>query len=157
MKVQTSRFGEIEVEDSSVIRMPRGPVGFEQYTQFVAVEHRPDTDFHWLQSTEEPSLAFVVVDPSKFYTDYEVEISDADAEKLGLASEDDASVMVVVSVAKGGEEITANLAAPVVINMKEMLGLQVILQDNRYPIKHPLVAIIQKCAEKTEQTTVKAA
>ena len=42
----------------------------------------------------------MVVDPSKFYTDYEVEISDADAEKVGLASEDDASVMVVVTVCK---------------------------------------------------------
>ena len=68
----------------------------------------------------------------------------------------DASVLVVVTVSSG-EEITANLAAPVVINMKAMLGMQVILQDNRYPIKHPLVAIVEKCAEKTEETTAKAA
>ena len=74
MKVQTSRFGAIKVDESSVIRMPRGPIGFQQYTSFVIVEHRPDTDFRWLQSTDEPSLAFVVVDPSKFYTEYEIEI-----------------------------------------------------------------------------------
>jgi flagellar assembly factor FliW len=156
MKVETSRFGAIEVEESSIIKMPRGLIGFEQYTSFVLVEHRPDTNFRWLQSTEESSLAFVVVDPSKFYADYEVEISDADAEKLNLKSASDTSVLVVATVSSG-EEITANLAAPVVINMKEMLGMQVILQDNRYPIKHPLVAIIEKCAEKTEEITAKAA
>ena len=156
MKVETSRFGAIEVEESSIIKMPRGPIGFEQYTSFVLVEHRPDIDFRWLQSTQESSLAFVVADPSKFYTDFEVEISDADAEKLNLNSASDASVLVVLTVS-GSEEITANLAAPVVINMKEMLGMQVILQDNRYPIKHPLVAIVEKCGEKTEEITAKAA
>lgn len=157
MKVQTSRFGEITVDESSVITMPRGPIGFEQYTSFVIVEHRPDTDFRWLQSTEEPSLAFVVVDPSKFYAEYEVEITDADAEKLHLTSENDASVFVVVTVAMGGQRITANLAAPVIINTKEMLGSQVILQDNRYPIQHPLIAVVEKNAGETEKNTVKAA
>jgi len=156
MKAETSRFGAIEVEESSIIKMPRGPIGFEQYTSFVLVEHRPDTDFSWLQSTEESSLAFVVVDPSKFYADYEVEVSDADAEKLNLKSASDASVLVVLTVLSGSQ-ITANLAAPIVINMKEMLGMQVILQDNRYPIKHPLVAIVEKCGEKTEEITAKAA
>ena len=97
------------------------------------------------------------MDPSKFYTEYENGISDADAEKLHLTSENDASVFVVITVAKGGQEITADLAAPVIVNTKEMLGLQVILQDNRYPIKHPLIAIVEKNAGETQENTVKAA
>jgi flagellar assembly factor FliW len=76
MRVETSRFGELEVDESSVINMPRGPIGFEDYTRFVLIEHRPDTEFRWMQSIDESTLAFVVVDPSKFFKDYEVEISD---------------------------------------------------------------------------------
>lgn len=157
MRVKTSRFGEIEVEESSVIKMPRGPIGFEGFTSFVMVEHRPDSDFRWLQSTDEPGLAFVVADPSKFFTEYEVEISDADAEKLHLTSENDASVMVIMTVHANGQEITANLAAPVVVNLKEMVAMQVILQDNRYPVRHPLVAVVEKCNQEAEKATVKAA
>ncbi len=49
------------------------------------------------------SLAFVVVDPSKFFDDYEVEISDADAEKLHLTNENDANVLVIVTIPGGGK------------------------------------------------------
>lgn len=157
MRVKTSRFGEIEVEESSVVNMPRGPIGFEGCTSFVMVEHRPDSDFRWLQSTEEPGLAFVVADPSKFFAEYEVEVSDADAEKLLLTSEKDASVMVILTVHANGQEITANLAAPVVVNLKEMIAMQIILQDNRYPIRHPLVALDEKCDQEAEKAAVKVA
>lgn len=157
MRVETSRFGEIEVEESSIIKMAKGPIGFEGFTNFALVEHRPDTEFRWLQCIDEPSLAFVVVDPSSFFDEYEVDICDADAEKLGLSCEDEASVLVIVTIPSNGAEITANLAAPVIINNRDMIGLQVILQDHRYPIKHPLVAVVEKQAEETERTTVKAA
>ncbi len=157
MKVETSRFGEIEVNESSVIKMQRGPIGFEDYTSFVVVEHRPDTEFRWFQSTQEPTLAFVVVDPSKFFNEYEITISDADAEKLNIQDESDANALVIVTIPGGGKEITANLAAPIIINTKEMTSMQVILQDSHYPVRHPLVAISEKCEQDSEKITVKAA
>ncbi|MCL5105760.1 MAG: flagellar assembly protein FliW [Armatimonadetes bacterium] len=155
MKVETTRFGELEVEESSIIKMPKGPIGFESYTDFVVIEHRPDTEFRWLQSAEDPTLAFVVVDPSKFFTEYEIEISDSDVDKLHLTSEADATVLVIVTIAEAGKEITANLAAPVIINSKELIGTQIVVQDSRYSVKTPLVAYIDKPTE--EKTTVKAA
>ncbi len=60
MKANTTRFGVLEVDDSSIIRMPKGPLGFEEQTQYILIQHREDTNFRWLQSLEEPSLAFVV-------------------------------------------------------------------------------------------------
>ena len=155
MKVDTTRFGVLELDESSVIRIPRGLIGFEDRTEFVLIQHRADTNFRWLQSTEEPSLAFVVVDPSQFYNDYEIEITDADAERLNLTSEEDALVLVVVAIGQEGKEITANLAAPVVINSKELVGAQVVPQDNRYTVKHLLVEQVEQSSEDT--TTIKAA
>ncbi|MGQ9456151.1 MAG: flagellar assembly protein FliW [Armatimonadota bacterium] len=139
MKVSTTRFGVIEVEDSSIIRMPKGPIGFEEYKNYCLIQHRPDTNFRWLQSTDEPSLAFVVVDPSQLFEDYTVELMDADVEQLRLGSAEDAVVLTIVTISDGGKEITVNLAAPIVINSKELIGMQVILQDGRYPVQQPLV------------------
>ncbi|MCX6345967.1 MAG: flagellar assembly protein FliW [Armatimonadetes bacterium] len=157
MKVETSRFGEIQVNESSVIKMHRGPIGFEDHTSFVVVEHRPDTEFRWFQSTQEATLAFVVVDPSKFFNEYEITISDADAEKLNLKDEADANAFVIVTIPGSGQEITANLAAPLIINTKEMTAMQVILPDSQYPVRHPLVAVNETFGQETEKITVKAA
>lgn len=138
MKVETTRFGTLEIEDSSVIAMIRGPLAFEDMTRYCLLQHRPDTRFRWLQSLDRPDLAFVVIDPSEFFSGYQIEISDADAEKLNLTSPEDALVLAIVTVGAGGREITANLAAPIVINATERTAMQAVLQDSRYSVRQPL-------------------
>lgn len=138
MKVNTTRFGVIEVDDSSVINLVQGPVGFEPQSRYCLVQHRPDTKFRWLQSMEEPGLAFVVIDPSEFFANYEFEISDADAEKIHLSHPEEALALAIVTVAKDSEEVTANLAAPILINSRELFGMQVVLQESSYLVKQPL-------------------
>ncbi len=150
MKVATTRFGLVEIDDSSVVRMPRGLIGFEELTAYCLIQHRPDAIFRWLQSIDEPSLAFVVADPSQFFADYDVEIPDAEAEKLRLDKADDAQVLTIISISEGGREITANLAAPIVINSKELIGTQVVLQDNRYSVRQPVV--VNRNRAKAQQT-----
>ncbi len=154
MRIDTTRFGVLEIDDSSIIRMPRGPLGFEDQTDYCVVQHRPDTSFRWMQSVQEPSLAFVVIDPSEFFSDYEVELTDADAERLNLTSPDDALVLCVVSVGEHGTEITANLAAPIVINAKDLAGMQVVLQDPRYSVRHSLVE--QPTKGRAQNSTIEA-
>ncbi|MGB9618861.1 MAG: flagellar assembly protein FliW [Armatimonadota bacterium] len=139
MKVATTRFGLMEVDDSSIIKMAKGPIGFEKHTNYCLIQHRPEARFRWLQSLDDPALAFIVADPSEFMIDYDVELSDADARALRLKRPEDASVLTIISVSNGGKEITANLAAPIVVNSKELIAMQVVLQDNRYSVNHPLV------------------
>jgi len=155
MKVKTTRFGEMEVEDSNIIKMLRGPLGFEDYTEFCLIQHRPDIKLSWLQSTQEESLAFVVVDPSEFVSNYEIEICDADTERLNLECADDALVLSIVTVNNQDMRVTTNLAAPIVINSKELCGLQIVLQDNRYSVKHTLFENSQQ--EVEEKTALEAA
>ncbi len=139
MKVDTTRFGTLEIDESTLLTMPKGPYGFEGQTRFCLISHRPNAAFRWLQSTEDPELAFPVMDPSKFFSDYAFEISDADAEKLQLSRPEDALVIVVVTVPHNGKEVTANLAAPIVVNTASGIALQVVLENNRYAIRHKLV------------------
>ena len=155
MKVNTTRFGKIEVDDSSIIRMPKGPIGFEDQTDYVMVQQNLKTSFRWLQSMDDASLAFVVVDPSEFFNDYEVDICDADAAKIHLASEEDALVITIVTFSCKGKEITTNLAAPIIINSKELIGMQIVLQDNRYCVKHSLVKRVEQSSQ--EKVALKAA
>jgi len=158
MKVATTRFGLLEIDDSSIVRMPKGPIGFEEYTDYCLIQHRPDTSFRWLQSIDEPSLAFVVADPSQFFVDYDIEIPDAETEMLHLQKADDALVLTIITIEDGGKDITANLAAPIVVNSKELIGMQVVLQDNRYSVKHPLVVNRDRGkAQQAEQDPTAAA
>jgi flagellar assembly factor FliW len=151
MKVDTTRFGTLEIDDSSVIRMPKGPLGFEENRDYCLIQHCPDSSFRWLQSVDEPGLAFVVVDPSQFFAGYEFEAPDAEAETLGLTSADDAMILVMITISEEGREITANLAAPILVNSRSLMGTQVILQDNRYMVKHAIVVNTDRGASKDAQ------
>lgn len=139
IKANTTRFGELEVQEDALIKMHRGLLGFEQNTEYVIIQHRPDTSFRWMQSTQEASLAFVVVDPSAFFDGYDFNLADTEAEKLEIENAKDALVMVVVTIGKNGQETTANLAAPLIINSKNLNAMQVVLQDNQYNVREPLV------------------
>ena len=152
MNVETTRFGALEVDDNMLVTMPSGLLGFEDYTKFCLIQHRGSAEFQWLQSTEEPGLAFVLVDPSKYFASYEIEISDSDVEKLKLASEDDAIVLAILTISNSGQNISANLAAPVIINSKNLIGAQVVLQNERYSTRHALAA-----KRAAETVTAKAA
>lgn len=139
MKVETTKFGTLEIDEGSIINMPKGILGFEDSKRFITIAHREDTSFRWLQCVDEPALAFVVVDPTIFMGNYDFEISDADVEKLQLASEKDAFVLAIATIGNQGRDITLNLAAPIVVNSNNMTGMQIVLQDGRYLVKHPLV------------------
>jgi len=156
MEVRTLRFGVLQIPDESVITMVRGMFGFEQYTRFCMVNHRPDTSFWWMQCVDEPALAFVVADPTQLFENYEFDIPDSEVEELKLKSESDAFTMVVLTIGSGGKEVTANLVAPLVVNMQEMLAMQLILQDNRYQVRHLLPLsepqpTVQQCDTKEEE------
>ena len=151
MQVKTMRFGTLEVDDSTLIKMPRGPLGFEDYRRFCLIEPHAKASFRWLQSVDEPGLAFVVVDPSEHFDNYEVEIGDSDEERLQLVDESDALVFTILTIRNGGQDITANLAAPIIINAKNLIGAQVVLQNERYSTQCPLIvghaeAVVAKAA-----------
>lgn len=139
MLVQTTRFGEVEVDDQRVITFAKGLLGFPRYKQFVLMEQGDDSYFFWLQSIESPDLAFVVTDPSLFVPTYKVPIKTDQMRELGIESIDEAQVLVIVN--KRDTLLTGNLQGPLVISVTDKLGEQLVLSDRRYTTRVPLIEI----------------
>lgn len=148
MNIQTTRFGEVQVEDTRVIRFPKGLLGFPKYQDYVLIESgdqdRPneESNFWWLQSISLPELAFVVTDPTLFVSTYKVPIHAEQMLGLGLGSIDDAQVFVIVN--KRGNVLTGNLQGPLVVNVGSRCGEQLVLSDRRFTTRVPLVELQQE-------------
>lgn len=139
MLVRTTRFGTVEIPDNRVISFPKGLLGFQSQKQFCLLEPGNDSAFLWLQSLDEPSLAFVVTDPSMFYKDYEVPIKPEQMQELELQQLSDAQVFVIVN--KVDQVLTGNLQGPLVINTLTRQGEQIVLADKRWTTRHHLVSV----------------
>lgn len=139
MTVNTSRFGPVEVDDSRVITFPKGILGFPKYTKYVLIQPGADSYFYWLQSTQTPDLAFVVTDPSLFISTYRVPLRPEQMEAMGLGSLDEAEVFVIVN--KRGSTLTGNLQGPLVISVTRREGEQLVLSDQRFTTRVPLMEL----------------
>ncbi len=139
MEVRTTRFGTIEIPEDRVLSFPKGLLGFSAYTRYCLLEPTDDAAFYWLQAIDEPTLAFVVTDPSAFVPEYSVPIRQDQMEDLGLESFDDAQVLVIVN--KVDEALTGNLQGPLVINTLDRSGEQLVLADKRWTTRHTLVEL----------------
>lgn len=132
---KSTRFGEFTVPAETVITIPSGIIGFPHTTRFVMLDHKPP--FSWLHSIEDPNLAFVVVDGFEFGQQFEVKppVGDKDTD---LKVEDEYAIMIIVTVRSDPRLTTANLKAPVFVNMRNRKGVQIIIDDPRYSTRFPL-------------------
>jgi flagellar assembly factor FliW len=136
MTINTSRFGEIEITPESILYMPDGMLGFPECRRYVLLENDPGVRFKWMQAVDEPTLAFIVINPMDFFVDYDIDLSDEDADTLGIEDPSDAALMTTVTVDRKLERCTTNLVGPIVINSKTLRAKQVVLSDSRYGTKH---------------------
>lgn len=138
MLIQTSRFGPIDVDESKIMTFADGLLGFPRQQRFALIQTTEDPLFFWMQSVEDPALAFVVCDPLPFVPDYQVPIRKDDVETLGLRELSDCQVLAIVNQVKG--ELTANLLGPLVIGASSLRAKQLVLSDKRYSIRHRILA-----------------
>lgn len=139
MEVRTTRFGVIEIADDRVITFPKGLLGFAECRRYCLLEPGEDACFFWLQSLDDPSLAFVVTDPALFVPDFTVPIRQEQLDELGLTSLSDAQVFIIVN--KVDQQLTGNLQGPLVINTLTRTGEQFVLAEKRWTTRHALVRI----------------
>jgi len=154
VKISTTRFGDINIDESRVIRMKGGILGFEHLGEYVLLMQDEKTPFWWLQSVEDGSVAFVVINSLVVKPDYEPVISDDEVKLLKIASPEDAVLFSVVTIRSEPFTVTANLRAPIVINAKKMLAKQLVLVDPDYSVQHPITesktVLEEKAYEKGE-------
>ncbi len=139
MEVRTSRFGVIDIAEDRVITFAKGLLGFPQHSRFCLLEPGDDACFFWLQSVDDPELAFVVTDPTLFVPEYCVQIRPEQMESLGLKETKDAQVFVIVN--KVDQDLTGNLQGPLVINTLSLSGEQMVVAEKKWTTRHPLMKV----------------
>lgn len=137
MQLDTKHFGLMEIDEKGIIYFPEGLPGFENIRKFTLLSNDDkESPFKWLQSVDEPGLAFVVADPFLIKKDYDIEIKDEILTALGVEKPEDILVYSIVVVPEDISKISINLKAPVVINTGNHKGMQVILDTDRYGVRH---------------------
>ncbi|MHB8770860.1 MAG: flagellar assembly protein FliW [Syntrophales bacterium] len=141
MEFQTKRFGVIDVDETRVIRMKGGILGFEHLLTYTLLIQDPHNPLWWLQSLDDDSLAFVVTDPLVIQADYHPEIPKAALAFLGISREETLSLLSIVTVRSQPFRVTVNLRAPLVINAETRVGGQIVLEDEQYQIRHEIIPL----------------
>lgn len=144
VQVESSRFGTFEVDDERVVHIDAGLLGIPGSTGYVLVESGDeDSTYFWLQSVDEPDVAFLATTPWRFFPDYELVVGDDELASLALDRPEDAEVFLLLTVHRDGDQvrdITANLLGPVVVNTATRRARQLVLDRSAYTTRASLVA-----------------
>lgn len=156
MQIKTSRFGLIEITQEDIIQFPEGLLGFNDLRQFVLLDDPNDEIFAWLQSCEEPGIAFPILEPELFTQQYNVNLTKHDLEVLGLNKAEGIRFFSIITIPEDPTQMTANLKAPIVVNVSQRTARQCVLQDNSLAIKEPIFTKLQQRVVQNPQTSLKS-
>ncbi len=121
MQVNTTRFGTIQIEDKELVTFPWGIPGFESLKSFVLLEYK-NGPFQWLQSVEEPGVAFVVCPPDFLGLVYSA--PDAKKKLIGLTRDEDLVILNIVSFDREKRAIHFHVKSPLLFNVASRVGYQ---------------------------------
>lgn len=139
MKVNTSRFGEVEVQEDLIFDFAGPILGYEEYKLYTIIDNNPESPFKWLQSVETEDLAFPVTVPGYFGLDYQFSIPEEEVKRLEITNSNDILIVNIVNIPNDRpQDSTINLAGPVVINTESRKAMQLVLSDPNFPVKHRL-------------------
>ncbi len=158
MLIKTRNFGEIDVDREKILFFEEGIPGFENVKQFILLDtDDAESPFKWLQSVDSPELAFAVVNPFMILRSYDFEIDDNTVEALEIEKPEDVLVYSIVVVPEDVSKMTMNLKAPVLINSRNRKGMQVVLDTDKYGVRHYILEELQRqevavnaCSEQKE-------
>ncbi len=139
MKLQTVKFGEIEIEESRIFDFVMPIIGFDELKKFVILDPNPDTMFKWLQSIEDPTLSFPIISVSALDYDYSINLSDSVVNDLEITNPESLLVMNITSIPQDNPKgTTINLLAPIIFNLDNHTAGQIVLSGSGYSISHPM-------------------
>lgn len=140
LTVATTRFGEITVDQDKVITMTTPFLGFSESKRFVLRPHGPGSPFMWFQSLDNAKLAFVIIQPSMIDPEYQPTVPSHIREELGASAKNDLEFLLILTIPKERpQDMTANLLGPLVINTRQRLAKQVLLDPLKYDLCRPVL------------------
>ena len=139
MKLNTARFGEIEIEENRIFNFVMPIIGFDMLHKFIILDPNKDTLFKWLQSIEDPALAFPIISVSALNLDYTIDLPDNIVETLDIKDVESLLVMNITSIPhENPKGTTINLLAPLIFNLDNQSAAQVVLSGSGYDISYPM-------------------
>ncbi len=135
--VESARLGQLEMDEAAIIELPAGIMGFPDLHRYALIAADGDGLYSWLQSLDDPTLAFLAVVPAPFFPDYAPVISDEDCRRLELLDPSEAQLLCLVTVEAGS--VSANLLGPIVLNVTTRTARQVVVADSRLTTREPIV------------------
>jgi flagellar assembly factor FliW len=143
MKIKTKPYGEIEVDEKQRLYFPEGIIGFEGNCYYFMLDSR-EGPFYWLQSEEDAGLAFLLVDPRLFRSDYRLMVRESDLKGIGMEKKSDIIDFAIVTVPEDHSKMSANLMGPIIINRRTKVAKQVISENEEYGVKHYILEEFKK-------------
>lgn len=145
MLLNTKHFGEININEEQIITFVDGIPGFESLTKYSIIQtQEPDSAFCWMQSTENPELAFALVNPFMIKADYEFELTQEKLDMLNIRAPEEVVVYAIVVIPDDVSKASMNLKAPIIINSTTKKGAQIIIDNSKYEIRNFIMDEIQK-------------
>ncbi|MFP4113350.1 MAG: flagellar assembly protein FliW [Spirochaetota bacterium] len=135
MRIESRPYGPIEVSERQVITFPVGIFGFEELRRYALLDAAQE-GFYWLQSLDDPAIAFIMLNPYDLRPDYVLDVADEDLEAIEYESDEDVLAFAIVTIPEDETKISANLQGPIVINRVKQLGRQAISLDQTWKTKH---------------------
>lgn len=138
--IESKPFGKIQIRQEQLLEFPEGLLGFESYKKYALIEESEESPFKWLQSLQETSLAFIVIQPELFLENYKPLVPEDELLTIGLKSVEEALCFLIVTIPRERpHDMTANLQGPILINRTNHLGKQFISRDDRHPVRFKIL------------------
>lgn len=144
MKDFDTKLGNVEIDTDKIIDFEYGIPGFENLTKFALLQPESTFPIMWLVSLEDKDVAFPVILPQLIRSDYEIILPEDITDYLQLEKPEDAVVICILTIPHNKEDITINLAAPVIISLRNKKGLQLLIESSEYKIRHYLKDEIER-------------
>jgi len=148
----TVRFGELSYRDEDVITLWDGLVGMPDLRHWLILEMGEDLPMKWFQSLDRGDFGFPVSQAYLFHDEYEVPLGQPTRSQLGNEDPDDLATLIITTIHPGGEHVTGNLLAPLLIDTESRRGVQLTLDDERYSLRHEINYFKFGLAVKSETT-----
>ena len=145
MRVETKKFGTIELDDDKLIHFAGGIIGFPDLKDFALIfdNEKEDGPIRWLQSMQEPGFAMPVIDPLVLISDYNPSVEEELLKDIALENDEDIFVLATLTVPKEIEKMSVNLKAPFVINTRNRKACQIIVEDDSCEVRFPVYEIFK--------------
>jgi len=130
MLLNTDHFGQIEIAEDEIIEIPRSLLGFEGLQRYVIVDRDESKPFRWLQSIDEPTLAFVIANPLIFFPDYRVEVNSREVADIEVDNPTNVEILVIVTIPPDLENMSVNLQGPILLNRENNMAKQIVLTES---------------------------